>query len=164
MGYIESNLLKDEKLVYITAPHWIIFWNGSITVFFALLVWMFAPTGFAVPLTAHWTLRDFAGIALFLVGAYWLITAYIYYRTSEYAVTDRRVSIKVGWIERESLELLLDKVEGVLVDQSIPGRIFNYGAITIIGTGGTKDRFPYIPDPLLFRKKVQEQIELHHKE
>ena len=71
--------------------------------------------------------------------------------------------IKVGWIKRSSLELLLDKVEGVLVDQSIPGRIFNYGIITIIGTGGTKDSFPYIPNPLLFRKNVEEAVEEFEK-
>ncbi|HLD84337.1 MAG TPA: PH domain-containing protein, partial [Coxiellaceae bacterium] len=70
------------------------------------------------------------------------------------------VMIKIGWIQRNSLEIMLEKVEGVFVDQSVAGRVIGYGAITIIGTGGTKDRFPFIPDPLTFRRAVQQQIDL----
>ncbi|EKD77337.1 MAG: hypothetical protein ACD_42C00372G0001, partial [uncultured bacterium] len=55
--------------------------------------------------------------------------------------------------------IMLEQVEGVYVDQTMMGRAFNYGAITIIGTGGTKDRFPYIPDPLTFRRITQQQID-----
>ena len=161
MKYIETNLLQDEKLVYSVGPHWIIFSSACWAIFFALFVWLFAPAELDARIYGVFTLQFIAGAMLFIVGAYWLVRAYIYYKTSEYGVTNKRVVIKVGWIERKSLELLLDKVEGVLVDQTIFGRIFDYGTITIIGTGGTNDRFPYIPDPLLFRKTVQQEIELY---
>src|SRR3990167_7818021 len=151
MKYIETNLLQDEKLVYSVGPHWIIFSSALWAIFFALFVWLFAPAELDTRIYGVFTLQFIAGAMLFIVGAYWLFCAFIYYKTSEYGVTNKRVVIKVGWIERKSLELLLDKVEGVLVDQTIFGRIFDYGTITIIGTGGTNDRFPYIPDPLLFR-------------
>jgi uncharacterized membrane protein YdbT with pleckstrin-like domain len=163
MRYIESNLLANEKLIYGVRPHWIIFSSACWAILFAFFIWIFAPDGLAVPIVTRWNLRDIAGAVFFLVGMYWLISAYIYYKTSEYAITNKRVLIKVGWIERKSLELLLDKVEGVLVDQTILGRILNFGSINIIGTGGTNDRFPFIPDPLSFRKNVQQQIELYEE-
>ena len=163
MQYIESNLLEHEKLVYAVRPHWVIFSSGAWAILFAFIVWMFAPDGLAVPIVTKWNLRDLAGAAFFIVGLYWTIGAYIYYTTSEYGITNKRVLIKVGWIRRRSLELLLDKVEGVLVDQTITGRLFNFGAINIIGTGGTNDRFPFIPNPLLFRKTVQQQIEFYEE-
>lgn len=163
MRYIESNLLAKEKLVYGVRPHWVIFSSGCWAILFAFIIWIFAPVGLAIPIFSSWNLRDIAGGIFFIVGLYWTISAYIYYTTSEYAITNKRVLIKVGWIERKSLELLLDKVEGVSVDQSITGRIFNFGAINVIGTGGTNDRFPFIPDPLLFRKTVQQQIELYEE-
>jgi hypothetical protein len=36
------------------------------------------------------------------------------------------------------------------------GRLLNYGSITIIGTGGTKETFHNIANPMDFRKAFQE--------
>lgn len=76
--------------------------------------------------------------------------------TDEFAVTNRRVIVKTGLISRKTLEMNLSKIESVNVDQSIFGRLLGYGTITIIGTGGTRESFPNISKPLLFRKKFQE--------
>jgi hypothetical protein len=37
------------------------------------------------------------------------------------------------------------------------GRIFGYGTITIIGTGGTRESFHRISKPMEFRRVFQEQ-------
>ncbi|WP_447983970.1 PH domain-containing protein [Nitrospira sp. Nam74] len=79
------------------------------------------------------------------------------YWTSEFAVTDKRVIMKIGWISRRVLELNLHKIESVNVDQSLLGRILRYGTITVIGTGGTRETFDRIAHPLAFRKAFQEQ-------
>lgn len=75
---------------------------------------------------------------------------------SEFVITNRRIIIKTGFIARSTFEMNLSKIESVNVDQSIPGRIFNYGSITIIGTGGTRETFHNISQPLKFRKAFQE--------
>ena len=79
------------------------------------------------------------------------------YVTSEFAVTNKRVIMKTGWISRQVLELNLHKIESVNVDQSLLGRLLGYGTITIIGTGGTRETFDRIAHPLAFRKAFQEQ-------
>lgn len=163
MKYIESNLLENEKLVYEIGPHWIVFTSGCAMIALGIVLWLFLPLVTSVAkmnIIAGFTIHNIAFLVCFCVGMYWLVSAYIYYMTSEYGITNKRVLIKTGWIERESLELMLDKVEGVLVDQTIMGRVFNFGMITVIGTGGTRDSFPFIPDPLQFRKEVQQQIEI----
>ncbi|MBN2864147.1 MAG: PH domain-containing protein [Bacteroidales bacterium] len=76
---------------------------------------------------------------------------------SEFVITNRRIIIKTGFIARETLEMNLTKIESVNVDQSILGRILNYGSITIIGTGGTTEVFDNISKPLEFRKAFQEE-------
>ena len=76
--------------------------------------------------------------------------------TSEFAITTKRVIIKEGLIARRTLEMNLSKIETVNVDQSIMGRILNYGSITIIGTGGTHEVFHNIAHPIQFRKAFQE--------
>ena len=67
--------------------------------------------------------------------------------------------VKTGFIRRHSLETFLTMIEGIVIDQDILGRIFNYGSIIVTGTGGTKEPFQKVKSPLKFRTKVQEQIE-----
>lgn len=76
--------------------------------------------------------------------------------TSEFAITNKRVIIKTGFIRRRTVELNLSKIESVNVDQSIIGRILGFGSIQLVGTGGTKEIFFKINKPLTFRKKFQE--------
>lgn len=76
--------------------------------------------------------------------------------TSEFVITNKRIVIKVGLISRRTLELNLSKVESVNVDQSILGRILDYGTIIVIGTGGTRESFADLAAPLEFRKQFQQ--------
>ena len=69
----------------------------------------------------------------------------------------QRVIVKVGLVQRQTLELLLRQVEAISVDQSIMGRIFNYGSVTLSGTGGVRGVFHNIAAPLEFRRKIQSQ-------
>jgi len=80
----------------------------------------------------------------------------IEFSTSEFAITNKRVIIKVGLISRRTLEMNLNKIESVNVNQGILGRMLGYGTIVVIGTGGTKEPFAAISDPMTFRKKFQE--------
>ena len=70
----------------------------------------------------------------------------------------KRVLIKTGWIRRHSLETLLSKVEGIRVEQDILGRMLDYGTIVVSGTGGSKESFHKIADPIMFRQRIQEEI------
>ena len=76
--------------------------------------------------------------------------------SDEFAITNRRVIIKTGLISRKTFEMNLSKIESVNIDQTILGRIFGYGTILIVGSGGTREIFPKIKNPLEFRKKFQE--------
>lgn len=79
--------------------------------------------------------------------------------TTEFAVTDRRVIAKTGFIRRRTLEMLLPKLESVAVDQNILGRLLNFGHVTIIGTGGTRETFRAIVEPVVVRSKINQIIE-----
>jgi uncharacterized membrane protein YdbT with pleckstrin-like domain len=76
--------------------------------------------------------------------------------SDEFAITNKRIIVKTGLISRKTLEMNLNKIESVNVDQSILGRMLGYGTIRIIGTGGTREEFPNISNPIEFRKKFQE--------
>ncbi len=84
------------------------------------------------------------------------IAPIIAYTTSEFAITNKRIIMKVGLIRRRTLEMNLQKIETVNINQGILGRMLGYGTVTIIGTGGTRESFPRIANPLEFRKRFQE--------
>jgi uncharacterized membrane protein YdbT with pleckstrin-like domain len=95
-------------------------------------------------------------LCLIIIGIIPLIGALIRNATSEFAVTNKRVIVKTGLIQRDTLELNLAKVESIGVEQTLWGRVFNYGTIVVIGTGGTHEPFKSIANPLGFRHAVSE--------
>jgi len=99
----------------------------------------------------HWvTFLTWKGLLTLFIAP--LISRY----SDEFGITNKRVIIKTGVFSRKTLEMNLSKIESVNVDQSIWGRIFGFGDITIIGTGGTTESFHCIRKPIRFRKKFQE--------
>lgn len=88
----------------------------------------------------------------FGVGLLLLLWAWLICRTTELAITNRRIVSKSGIIRRTTIELRLDKIESITVDQGIMGRILNFGSITISGTGGDKTPIERIADPQRFQK------------
>jgi uncharacterized membrane protein YdbT with pleckstrin-like domain len=145
MGYVDSNLLPNERVTYRARLHRIIYLLPVCVLIIALGV------AFA---SGSWI----AGGVLGLIGLVMMVPPWIRSISSEFAVTNKRVLVKVGLIRRHSLELLLQKVEGIGVDQGILGRILGYGTITVSGTGGTREAFRLIADPLEFRRQVQTSL------
>lgn len=99
-------------------------------------------------------------LPVFGLGLFFFILAFIRYLTTELAVTDKKVIAKFGFIQRDTVELLLSKAESVQVKQSILGRILNYGTIIVSGAGNPQAPIPGIARPIEFRKnfmEIQEQ-------
>ena len=144
MGYVESNLLPNEQITYRAKLHWIIYTLPAIVFVIAILV---ALGGGGI-----------AAAVVGVTGLLLLLPPWIKASSSEFAITNKRVLIKVGLIRRHSLELLLQKVEGIGVDQGFGGRILGYGTITVSGVGGTKEAFRMISNPLEFRRQVQASL------
>lgn len=150
MSYLDDHLLPGEHIVYRARLHWTIFLTSIVVVLLgvalAILLQIVEP--------AYW----YAALALAGVGLLLAIGPAVRYLTSEFAVTDKRVLGKLGFIERESKETLLSKVEAIAIDQGVIGRILGFGTVTITGTGGTQELFPRISEPLEFRRRIQSQI------
>jgi uncharacterized membrane protein YdbT with pleckstrin-like domain len=91
---------------------------------------------------------------LALVALYLTAKAWFHRWTTETDVTNMRVVNKTGFIKRRTFEMALDKVESVDVNQSILGRILNYGNVTINGVGEGTETIPTIASPLEFRSHI----------
>ncbi|MEO8089608.1 MAG: PH domain-containing protein [Gemmatimonadales bacterium] len=150
MSYLDDHLLSGEQIVYRAELHWIIFLTAIIVVLLGVAL--------AILLQVVEPAYSYAGLALVGVGLFLAIGPAVRYISSEFAVTDKRVLGKLGFIERESKETLLSKIEAIAIDQGVLGRILGFGTVTITGTGGTQEAFPRISEPLEFRRQIQSQI------
>jgi uncharacterized membrane protein YdbT with pleckstrin-like domain len=150
VGYVERHLLAGERVVYKTRLHWVLFVKPALVVLVGVILmvllrqvqdprwlWMF-------------------GAAVALIGLVWAFVHYVEVMTSEFAVTTSRLILKVGLISRYTTELLLAKVESIGVQQGLIGRLLNYGDLTVTGTGGAREVFRRVRDPIGFRNHVQQ--------
>ncbi len=74
----------------------------------------------------------------------------------EFGVTNKRVCFKHGFISRNAVDLRLEAIETVQMGQSIFGRIFGYGAITLTGRGSTPPiTIPGLADIVEVKKAIE---------
>ncbi len=151
MNYVDSNLLSGETVAYRAQLHWIVYLRPAFILFLALV-----DAIFAMSLSREWR-----GVMLIIAGvvgavaALDFIAARVRILSSEFAVTNKRVIIKLGLFTRRTLEMNLVKVESVGVEQSFLERALGCGTIVVIGSGGTKEWYSRIAAPLEFRKAVE---------
>ncbi|HXZ69232.1 MAG TPA: PH domain-containing protein [Alphaproteobacteria bacterium] len=113
----------------------------------------------------HWLYTARAVLALvflgiILIGIYIFIAMLIKKGTTEIAVTNRRFIFKTGLFRLDAKEFTLSNIEGVQVHQGFFGRIFNYGKLTIEGTGEDHYELPTIADPVGFARAIETAKEL----
>ncbi len=162
MSYVNENLMPNEKVLFSARIHPAIFLPAVISFLLTLAVGIFALSsagqqGSEAPIISS-SFLCLSGLLL-LYTIVLVLQAIISMATTEFAVTNRRVIAKTGFIRRHTLEMLLTKIESVAVRQNITGRLLGFGTVTVTGTGGTKESFRAIGEPLAVRKKISQIIE-----
>ena len=163
MSYVEKHLISGETIQYQTKLHWIVMlWHVAIAAVFELLAITFLVLSFSRPAGAKSTSSHGAlylgALICFLVGVVLFCIGLLKRNVTEMAVTNKRVIVKTGLTERRTTEILLSRIESVVVDEPAMGRILGYGTVIVRGTGGTPEVFEKIYRPLQFREQVQRQI------
>jgi uncharacterized membrane protein YdbT with pleckstrin-like domain len=149
--YIDEILQPGERVLYSTNAHWIFFLPaimGWIVAAVLLVASSMVPAG--PPVLICLALAAIAAIA----ALYKTATAWFHRWTTETDVTNFRVVHKTGFIQRQTFEMSVDKVESVDVNQSILGRILNYGDVTVLGVGEGGKTLDMIASPLSFRNAI----------
>lgn len=164
MSYIQDNLLPNEKILFSARVHPAVFLPSAVSLLVSIGFVIFT---LSLASKADATASLSAGFLFLVAGMFFVysillgLQALITMLTTEFAVTNRRVIAKTGFIRRHTLEMLLPKIESVAVNQNILGRLLNFGTVTVTGTGGTKESFRAISDPIAVRKKINQIIEAY---
>jgi len=148
MSYLQHVLQPGEQVRHISSIHWIVYWPGVAVALLAVVAYWFSETRF---LTGMWR---YTAYALALVAVVLLIKQWFNWWVTEIAVTNRRVIYKKGLVRRQTNEMNMDKVESVKINQSILGRMLDYGDVTILGTGEGFETLRTIASPIELRNSI----------
>ena len=152
MRYVRRVLQPGETIVYTTKLHWFVYLWATLLLAICLVLAI-----------ASWSWADnqnlslafgIAAVIFALLGLSSAFRAFIRRASTELAVTDQRVIYKTGLIARHTLEMNRGKVESVAVDQTLLGRLFGYGTVTVRGIGSALEPIRNIDDPLSFRSHL----------
>ena len=159
MGSLDDVLNADEKVLFRTRLHWLACSPGALLLSLLALIVTIALLVFARGPVADLVARQplagtLAALVLVLAFVAPLLTVRFLVRTHQYGVTDRRVIARMGWISTRTVDLNVTKVESLVIEQGALGRLFRFGDVKLVGTGGTSEVFRGVRDPIGFRKAV----------
>lgn len=129
MSYVDDSLIEGERVVHKARMSW---WSQ------------------------FWLILLGVATLVVVVGLFLLLAAWIRMKSTEIAITNKRVIAKFGFIRRSTVEINLEKVEALKVEQGFWGRMLNYGTILMSGAGTSVAPMRDIADPLVFRRKFME--------
>jgi len=152
MRYVERNLTEGERIIYTTRRHWIVLVVPALMAIGIGLIGIALLFRDGESRIVGFTMLGLAGLT-YLVG--WL-RRYAF----EFDVTNKRVVYRKGILTLSTDELFLAKIESVLVTQGLIGRWFDYGTVTVRGIGGSWEPFRLVAQPLMLRRRIQEQAEM----
>ena len=149
MKYIDKNLLPNEKILFRTKKHIIIFIFPLILTFFSFYADHYAEVN-PILIKLRW-------IPWFITLIFWAYTG-LDYMTSEFAVTNRRIMMREGFFYRHTNETRLNTISQVNVNQSLLGQLLNYGTV-VINAFGAFDAFTLIAKPDVFQRYVNQEVD-----
>ena len=137
MSYIRHVLQPGETIRYRGSVRWILYLQALLVALVGAITSLLGPPW-------GWV----AAAICFLLAVLLALRAWFIRWTNEIVVTDRRVIYAHGFIQRHTVEVHMDKIESVDVDQSVLGRLLDYGDVTIRGTGTTLEPIREVDRPI----------------
>ena len=159
MGYVEDTLGSGGTIEYDVSFHWL--WTFSAYTIFvimgaaALALYLVLGPTTSIEATEP-IIRLIPSLLLAVIGLVIFLYMMIKKWTTERVLTDIRFIQKTGWIVRHTEEIRIDRMEEVNLDQSIFGRILDYGDVQIAGVGTGEIKLKMIDSPIEFQKKLND--------
>ncbi len=173
MIYVQESLVPEERIVFGAQFHWMydvsafswlfigvimglsVLWGGIMVTYESL------PASYWFD--AVWELDPvirLVALGMVLFGILKCSIMFAVKATTEIAITNRRLIYKRGIVSRHVDEMSIDRVEGVIVEQGILGRIFKYGRVVVRGMGVGAIVLPNLLScPVLLRQAIEKARE-----
>ena len=133
MGFPESVLTSDERVVLHLHPHW----KALIWPFVVVLVAVLGVVAALVVLPASWN-----PVGLYAVGAVGLVAIawlafwpWLVWRTTHYVFTNERVILREGVFSRDGRDIPMGRINDVSFSHNLVQRMLGCGTLTIESAG-----------------------------
>lgn len=155
MAYVDDLLGQDESIQLVAHRH-VIFLAGHLLPFAIATMALWVGAGLIesrVDRGSPWLAIGLAGISLIPLAI--AVYRFMVWKSEEYVVTNYRIIQVEGIISKRTLDSALEKVNDVLMTQSVFGRLFGYGNIDIL-TGSERgiNDLAGIADPFQFKRTL----------
>jgi uncharacterized membrane protein YdbT with pleckstrin-like domain len=148
MSYIEHSLGSNETLHY----------RARFPAIYHLAAWGMLALGLLTAFVLALFGLGWIGLAAVATGAIAFLAIMLPMLTTEIGVTTQRLIYKRGWVWRTTNELQLRAIEQVTLDQSFLGRLFNYGRVSVHGTGVDDIALPALAEPVVLQRAIQDAL------
>lgn len=174
MSYVSKVLVDGEKVLYHARVTYALFLPGFALCGFSIIAgyllhgldrqwrWLWKMSFMLEQFMPLSRTAEFVSYGIFAIGTIMVMKVYTIYAFTELAVTDRRVIAKVGVTETRTTEIDRHKIAGVTIDQSITGKMLNYGFVTLRGYSGHIGNMPPLSNPYKFQKIINDYTSGNH--
>ena len=132
MGYPTKLLGEGEVIEFEMKPHW----RGLILPVIWLVLTVFIGA-WLFTLMGGWdnVVETIGRPAVIIIGLIivivWVVRPFLYWVTTQYVFTNRRIITRAGVISKKGRDMPLAKVNNVSFEVGVLGRILNYGRLEI---------------------------------
>lgn len=132
MGYPTKLLGEGEVIEFEMKPHW----RGLILPVIWLILTVFIGA-WLFTLMGGWDniVETIGRPAVIIIGLIiiivWVVRPFLYWVTTQYVFTNRRIITRAGVISKKGRDMPLAKVNNVSFEVGVLGRILNYGRLEI---------------------------------
>ena len=159
MAYIEDKLGKGEKVVYLEHQHPFVLLRASAGSIVLFIIGVAALVGSLVLIKDPnlGTLKNIlllAGAIAIFVALLGLLIQYLLFVNEEFIVTNERVIVVSGILNKRETDASLSKINDVQTNQSIWGRMFHYGTVNIETGNDSGNPMSFLNNPIQFKKNV----------
>lgn len=102
-------------------------------------------------------------LCFIFIGFFTLIARAIKNHTTELCVTNKKIMGKTGVFSTKTMESPLNKINNVTINESLGGKIYNYGTVTISTSSGVY-HYESVSCPEQFRSALMQQIDMFEED
>ncbi len=142
------DMTDNEKLIWSGRRSWKTFLGNIFVSFLIMLVGIVIYSG-VLPIDLSDKISMYILLILLGFGILLLLAIYIKRLTSIYAITNKKVYSRFGFISRDISSALLENITDNELSQSIIGRILDYGTVKFntAGSSNVEIIFKGVTDP-----------------
>ncbi len=150
--YLKNLLGKNEQVILIARQHWLVLVGEILSesvlsialIVLVSLLWMFLDQSWAIWMPLGYLLLVFPLVSLWRDVLKWL--------NRQFIVTNRRVIQIAGVLNKDVIDSSLEKVNDVKMEQSLLGRMLDYGDVEILTASDIgANTFKRIGSPVRFK-------------